>query len=58
MMMDALDLNPDTLRDRLAKRAEAHKYAYGHALILAGGPGEGGAARLSARGRCASGRGW
>lgn len=49
--------DPATLRDRLAKRAEAHKYAYGHALILAGGPGEGGAARLSARGALRIGAG-
>ncbi|MCB1339002.1 MAG: NAD(P)H-hydrate dehydratase, partial [Maritimibacter sp.] len=35
----------------LGKGAEPreHKYAYGHALILAGGSGKGGAARLAAR---------
>ncbi|MGY6634621.1 MAG: NAD(P)H-hydrate dehydratase [Alkalilacustris sp.] len=34
---------------RLAKAAEGHKYAHGHALVLAGGAGRGGAARLAAR---------
>lgn len=37
------------LRAKLAKRVEAHKYAYGHALVLSGPSGRGGAARLSAR---------
>lgn len=55
--MTAAFPDPATLRDLLAKRPEAHKYAYGHALILAGGPGEGGAARLSARGALRIGAG-
>lgn len=39
------------LTDRLEKHPSAspHKYSHGHALILAGGPAKGGAARLSAR---------
>ncbi|MDV7270003.1 NAD(P)H-hydrate dehydratase [Thioclava sp. A2] len=39
----------DALRNALDKQVEAHKYGHGHALVLAGGHGKGGAARLAAR---------
>ncbi len=41
----------------LRKSPEAHKYVHGHALILSGGPGRGGAARLAARGALRIGAG-
>ncbi|MBV7410009.1 NAD(P)H-hydrate dehydratase [Maritimibacter sp. DP1N21-5] len=41
----------------LAKRPEAHKYGYGHALVLAGGVGKGGAARMAARAALRAGAG-
>lgn len=42
---------------RIGKSSQAHKYFHGHALVLAGGVGRGGAGRLAARGALRIGAG-
>lgn len=51
------DAAPSIAWSALSKSVDAHKYAHGHALVLSGPPGKGGAARLAARGALRVGAG-
>ncbi len=58
MFNDARRITPGpAMRAALRKPDSGHKYDHGHALILAGGCGRGGAARMSARGALRIGAG-
>ncbi|MFC7705105.1 NAD(P)H-hydrate dehydratase [Plastorhodobacter daqingensis] len=56
MMVQEAKAEPDLLRKAAAGPA-SHKYAHGHAVVLAGPAGRGGAARLAARGALRIGAG-
>ncbi|GAW36177.1 bifunctional NAD(P)H-hydrate repair enzyme Nnr [Roseovarius sp. A-2] len=56
-LQDLVRLVKDGSSAHMAKSSETHKYSHGHALILTGGAGRTGAARLAARGALRIGAG-
>ncbi len=53
--MQRHEITPQSLPLRGLDKARGHKFSYGHALVVCGGAGRTGAARLAARGRESTG---